>query len=163
MTQNRESEQDRQWRLYACGPRCLIESQRGRNQNLTKAAIIAAFKPRVPWWGKECGLSTPDILLDIARHFGLHRIMQLTRDVDRVVEFLVDSRTTVIAQTEKSGDGTTRLAHYYLVESAWTANNAEHPHLNFRLFTALQQGGESQFDIRESRLEVQLPTFLVFT
>ena len=156
-----ESEQNKQWRLYACGPRCLIESKRGQAQQLTKEAIIGDFLPRIDWWAKQCGGSTPDILLDIARHFGLHAHLQVTRDPARIIKSVI-AGCTVIAATERSfDDGALPLYHYSLVESISTAGPASDSDPYLSLFTSLQDGGDRRWTVRWSELEVRLPTYVL--
>ena len=66
-------EQEAQFNLFGCGPRCIIKLAELRQKPITKAEFIDRFAPKYPAWNTQCGVVNHSDIINIARELGLAR------------------------------------------------------------------------------------------
>jgi hypothetical protein len=151
-------EQEKQFNLYGCGPRCLIKLAELQGKTITKANIVDKFAPQCSLWSQQCGLAPTSLLCDTARHFGLCTFVD-THVNQVVIKRRILSRQTrgVIVSTDRHRDAQGQLGdlfHYRLLIE-WQTDRLILWHSN-------QDGREFTVPVLQEEFDEQLPHFLVF-
>ena len=85
MSQPQKTEEE-QWKLFACGPRCLLQHLELKGKPMSREDFLKTFKAKYPDWNQQCGLSGPARLLEIATELGIASKKTHLTDYDAVLK-----------------------------------------------------------------------------
>ena len=108
-------EQEAQFNLFGCGPRCIIKLAELRQKPITKAEFIDRFAPKYPAWNTQCGVVNHSDIINIARELGLARSAEDFGDRAKVRQLAESTPTPgvlVLTEREQAPNGDWSERHH---------------------------------------------------